>query len=100
MIVLPAAYRSNYEDITTLFQAENIDMSSSVANSDAEIMEVFQVENDGIKINVQAVAADDQINSNFLAENINLPGTDVISKADAEIQKNLEKENTVNYAKK
>jgi hypothetical protein len=100
MIALPASYRSNDEDVTTLFQAENIDMSSSVANSDAEIMEVFQVENDGIKMNVQAVAADDQINSNFLAENISLPGNDVISKADAEIRKNLEKENTINYAKK
>lgn len=100
MVAIPAVNVSNDENITTLFQAENIDMSSSVANSDADIMDIFQVENDGIKMNTQAVAADDQINSNFLAENINLPGSEVISKADAEIQKNLEKENTVNYAKK
>lgn len=86
--------------MTTLFQAENIDMSSSVANSDTDIMDIFQAENEGIKMNIQSVTSDDQITTNFLAENIDLPGADILSKADAEIQKNLEKENTINYAKK
>jgi hypothetical protein len=99
MISLPAAYIID-DYINTLFSAENIDMNASVAKSDADISDVFQAENDGIKMNIQSVNADDQINTNFLAENINLPGADVISKADAEIQKNLEKENTIRYAKK
>jgi len=75
-------------------------MSSSIANSDSDIMDIFQVENDGIKLNIQAVAADDQINIDFLAENINLPGTEMFSKADAEIQRNLEKDNMIRYASK
>jgi hypothetical protein len=100
MISVPAADRTIDDFVTTLFSAENIDMNSSVADSDADIIDVFQVENDGITMNTQSVKADDQMNTNFLAENINLPGADVISKADAEIQKNLEKENTIRYAKK
>jgi hypothetical protein len=100
MISIPAADRVTDENITTLFQAENIDMSSSIANSDSDIMDIFQAENDGIKLNIQAVAADDQINANFLAENINLPGAEMISKADAEIQRNLEKDNMIRYASK
>lgn len=100
MISLPAADRVADENITTLFQAENIDMSSSIANSDSDIMDIFQAENDGIKLNIQAVAADDQININFLAENINLPGAEMISKADTEIQGNLEKENMIRFASK
>jgi hypothetical protein len=100
MISLPVADRVTDENITTLFQAENIDMSSSIANSDSDIMDIFQAENDGIKLNIQAVAADDQININFLAENINLPGAEMISKADAEIQRNLEKDNMIRYASK
>lgn len=100
MISIPVADRVTDENITTLFQAENIDMSSSIANSDSDIMDIFQAENDGIKLNIQAVAADDQININFLAENINLPGAEMISKADAEIQRNLEKENMIRYASK
>jgi len=99
MISIPAAYLID-DYITTFFSAENLDMNASVAKSDADISDVFQAENDGIKMNIQAVNADDQINTNFLAENISLPGADVLSKADAEIQKNLEKENTIRYAKK
>ncbi len=94
------ADRNTDETVNNLFQAENIDMSSSVVNSDTDIMDVFQAENDGIKMNTQAVAADDQITSNFMAENINTPGADAISKADAEMQQNLEKDNTIRYAKK
>jgi hypothetical protein len=100
MISFPVADRVADENITTLFQAENIDMSSSIANSDSDIMDIFQAENEGIKLNIQVVAADDQINANFLAENINFPGAEMISKADAEIQKNLEKENMIRYASK
>ena len=100
MISLPVADGVTDENITTLFQAENIDMSSSIVNSDSDIMDIFQVENDGIKLNIQAVAADDQINIDFLAENINLPGTEMFSKADAEIQRNLEKDNMIRYASK
>ena len=100
MISLPVADGVTDENITTQFQAENIDMSSSIANSDSDIMDIFQAENDGIKLNIQAVTADDQININFLAENINLPGAEMISKADAEIQRNLEKDNMIRYASK
>ena len=100
MISLSSADQVMDENITTLFKAENIDMSSSIANSDSDIVDIFQVENEGIKLNIQAVAADDQINANFLAENINLPGADILSKADAEMNSNQEKENNTRYAKK
>lgn len=99
-ISLPVGNQVNDESISNLFQAENINMNSSVANSDQDIMDVFQAENDGIKMNIQAIAADDQITNNFLAENINVPGAEVVSEADAEIQKNLERDNTIKYAKK
>ena len=100
MISLPSADQVIDESITTLFNAENIYMSSSIANSDSDIVDIFQAENEGIKMNTQAVAADDQITANFLAENINIPGADILSRADAEINSNLEKENNIKYAKK
>jgi hypothetical protein len=100
MISLSSASQVMDENITTLFRAENMDMSSSMANSDSDIVDIFQVENEGIKLNTQAVAADDQINANFLAENINLPGADILSKADAEMNSNQEKENNIRFAKK
>lgn len=100
MIFLSSADQVIDESITTLFNAENIDMSSSIVNSDSDIVDIFQAENEGIKLNTQAVAADDQINAHFLAENINIPGSDILSRADAEINSNLEKENNIKYAKK
>jgi hypothetical protein len=96
----PSADKVIDESIATLFNAENIDMSSSLANSDSDIVDIFQAENEGIKPNTQAVSGDVQINAHFLAENINIPGADILNRADAEINRNLEKENNIKYAKK
>jgi hypothetical protein len=81
------------------FQAENIDLSASIAKSDSDINDIFQAEYIGIKVNVPVVSADEQMNRYFLAENISVPGNESFSTADAEMNRNLEMQHAEKYAK-
>ena len=100
-IFLPAAtVKVSDVSISNYFQAENINMNASFVTSDEDIRDIFQADNGGIVVNASAEIADDQITSNFRAENINLPSVEVLTKADAEINNNLKKDNSLGYAKK
>jgi hypothetical protein len=100
-ISLPAAtVEVSDVSISNYFQAENISMNASYVTSDEDIRDIFQADHQGIVVSTSAEAADDQITSNFRAENINLPSGEVLTQADAEINNNLKKDNSLGYAKK
>jgi len=100
-ISLPAAtVEVSDVNISNYFQAENISMNASFVTSDKDIRDIFQADHQGIVVSTSAEVADDQITSNFRAENINLPSGEVLTKADAEMNNNLKKDNSLGYAKK
>jgi hypothetical protein len=99
-VSLPSAsLKISDEKMNNLFNAENILMTSSISGSDSNINDIFQAENQGIRIDIAAGTADEKMNLNFFAENINLPGHEIVDRADAEISRNLVQDNGVKYAK-
>jgi hypothetical protein len=85
------------ETMHSFFAAENIRFNGAVL-ADADMNDIFTAEVAGIKLPLNVVNADDMLNARFQAENISLPGTESISKADLEINNNMMNDNAEKLA--
>lgn len=90
-ITLPASLSAD-EAMTNGFYAENIRFNQDVAAADQAMNSMFNEAFKVKRITGNVAEADEMMSIRFMAENINLPSADLVSKADAEIIQKISRE--------
>jgi len=85
------------DEVNIFFAAENLGTEFAV-NADTDINHLFIAEHVGIKSAWGTVNSDEQMNTSFNAENITLPGNEILIVADLEIHQNMMNDQAGNFA--